>query len=60
MTIEINQLIIRAVVTGAETGAAPTTRHSEAAPALREQDRSDLVADCVREVLRTLARAEER
>lgn len=60
MTIEINQLIIRAVVTSGEASVAPSSGVSEPAPALREQDRSEIVAECVRDVLRALERAKER
>lgn len=68
MTIEIRQLVIRAVVDeGARTAAAAVTpgRHAAddepagAAAALPE-DRQALVAVCVREVLRQLERERAR
>jgi hypothetical protein len=64
MTIEIRQLVIRAVV---EPREAPARRPDEGAPARapdpREQpqlDRDALVAACTREVLRALKKARER
>lgn len=62
MTIEIRQLVIRAVVDPRE---APARRADDAAPApdprpQPELDRDALVAACTREVLRALKRARER
>jgi hypothetical protein len=70
MTIEIHQLIIRAVVDegAASAHAAPTTEAPPAAlPAGTatgtpgpQEDRQALLASCVREVMRRLERARER
>jgi len=71
MTIEIHQLIIRAIVDeapAAPSAAAAAARGSSAAavsgppngPLDAAEDRQVLIAACVREVLRRLERAHER
>jgi len=66
MTIEIRQLVIRAVVEPPAGDAAPSSPaiwpDDEARPAaaLDEVQRQALLADCVREVMRRLARERER
>lgn len=71
MTIEIRQLIIRAIVEAAPDGDSPAAPRLHAAPGpasagptaappLDPTDRQSLVAACVREVLRELKRASER
>lgn len=58
MTVEIKELVIRAVV---EAGPAPEQREPPARQAeLSPLDREALVAECVREVLRTLERRRSR
>lgn len=70
MTIEIRELVIRAVV-DARGAAPPPTDHPFAPPPApgaaaapdpvrAPEDREALVARCVREVLRELRRARER
>lgn len=71
MTIEIKQLIIRAVADGRRDAAlaegrvgavtSPTPRFAhEAERAAPARDHEAIVAACVREVLRRLERARER
>lgn len=58
MTVEIKQLIIRAVVESRHdpVGAAEASTPGRAPP----EDRQALVAACVREVLRQLERSRDR
>jgi hypothetical protein len=56
MTIEIRQLVIRAVVQAPASQVRPAP--TRAAPPAPSQD--EIVAACVREVLRRLGRARER
>lgn len=66
MTIEIRQLVIRAVVEAPASADVAADRADEAdaglrpAPALDDAQREALLADCVREVMRRLARERER
>ncbi|HWN70703.1 MAG TPA: DUF5908 family protein [Haliangium sp.] len=70
MTIEIKQLIIRAVADGRrEQGqhpavplavVAPAPVRAEPHPTAPGQDREAIIAACVREVLRKLERSRER
>lgn len=64
MPIEIRELVIRAVVGGAavETGGGAAAGPDEAAPAAqRDAAEADaIVQECVRQVLRILARDKER
>lgn len=70
MTIEIKQLVIRAVVDSRSESASPTTgaliarapepARSQPYPAAPGQDREAIVAACVRDVLRKLERSRER
>jgi hypothetical protein len=71
MTIEIKQLVIRAIVDGRGESSPPRTgapvvrapepiRRSRPDPAAPSQDRDAIVAACVREVLRKLKRSQER
>lgn len=66
MTIEIRQLVIRAVVEAPPADAAPSSpaRWPDDAPRpaapLDDAQRQALLADCVREVMRRLARERER
>lgn len=55
MPIEIKELVIRAVAVETPADDAPRS-----GPALADADREALIAECVREVLRILRRAEER
>jgi len=70
MTIEIRQLIIRAVVDGHATAVVPTpdtpaasfgpvARNSRPAP-LSPTERAAVAADCARDVAREMRRARER
>lgn len=62
MTIEIRQLVIRALADAqapARAPAEPTPRHPPPA-ASTASERDALIAACVREVLRELRRASER
>lgn len=71
MTIEIRELVIRAVVDARGSGPPPTEHPPRTPPAATTaaanpdpvrapEDREALVARCVREVLRELRRARER
>ena len=61
MTVEIKQLIVRAVVEAtADTRAAAARPEPHVDPRLGPLDRDALVAACVREVLREINRAKER
>lgn len=63
MTIEIRQLVIRAVVEEAPSPAAPAAIPSTSAGALPagvEERREALVAECTRQVLRLLRKGRER
>lgn len=63
MTIEIRQLVIRAVVEAAPAPATPADWPADTpppAPVFDEAQRQALLADCVREVMRRLARERER
>lgn len=61
MTVEIKQLIVRAVVeAGPDTRAGAARPEPRVDPQLGPLDRDALVAACVREVLRELNRAKER
>ena len=63
MPIEIKELVIRAVLSGPDTdppdgeGGAPSGAGGAAAQA---HDREQIVQECVRQVLRILARQQER
>ena len=66
MTIEIRQLVIRAVVEAPDAADAAGDRADapdaglRPAPALDDAQREARLADCVREVMRRLARERER
>jgi hypothetical protein len=70
MTIEIKQLIIRAVADGRSEQAphsagplaiaSPAPARPEPYPSTPGQDREAIVAACVREVLRKLERSRDR
>lgn len=63
MTIEIRQLVIRAVADARPDAAARPDAPPDAAPPPRPPDpheREALIAACTREVLRALKRARER
>jgi hypothetical protein len=70
MTIEIKQLIIRAIVDGRREHAphpsgplavtAPGPARPQPHPATHGENREAIVATCVREVLRRLERSHER
>jgi hypothetical protein len=70
MTIEIKQLVIRAVAdgrrehplypAGPRVAPAPVPSRTSPPPRTPEEDREALVAACVREVLRKLERSRER
>lgn len=73
MTIEIKQLVIRAVVDSSRTPAVgpgsstpfippgpPTPIQAQVHPAALDDQREAIVAACVREVLRKLERSRER
>lgn len=68
MTIEIRQLVIRAVVTGDQRPerisefepVAPECRMNGTTPSQVHDSRQALVAACVREVLKKLERGQER
>lgn len=71
MTIEIRQLVIRAVVESRPEGVARPVQHAGGSPApaptphesdatIRREERDELVATCVREVLRELRKGRER
>ena len=62
MTVEIRQLVIRAVAEpqGSQPGGAVQIQAGSGGEGLSPAVRQALVAECVREVLRTLARRRER
>ena len=62
MTVEIRQLVIRVVAEpqGSEPGGAVPLQAGSDGGSLSAAERQALVAECVREVLRTLARRRER
>ena len=62
MTVEIRQLVIRAVAEpqSSQPGGAVQIQAGSDGGGLSAGERQALVAECVREVLRTLARRRER